>query len=414
MMKFRTWALGVGLGLGGLLATAAQAVEIEYWQYVQAGRVDAMTALIQQFEAANPGITVKQETFPYADYQTKVAAAVLAGQGPDVVQFYYGWLDTFRNGQLIQPLDATAFPEEMIKGKFFSIIDAMKRDGEYYGLPTAVRALALIYNKKHLAEAGYDHPPATLDELVEMAKATTKHDAAGNIESEGIGIGMAAQDHHLWREVLVRQFGGEPYLEDYTKVNYNDAAGLAALKWYMDLEMTHKVAQTGFMDEPQAAFKAGRATFLIDGTFRIPGLLTTEGLEFGVAELPSHNGIQSNFASYWANGIVAGTKGEELEAANKFLAFVTTPEAMKLWLEVAGELPADPALAMTPESLADPIWGPFLKGLDYAHTTLFWNELDQRQVMMDMVNTILLEGTDPAAALAAGAEKEQEIINDNM
>ena len=45
--------------------------------------------------------------------------------------------------------------------------------------------------------------------------------------------------------------------------------------------MKHKVAQTGFMDEPQAAFKAGRATFLIDGTFRIPGLLTTEGLEFG-------------------------------------------------------------------------------------------------------------------------------------
>ena len=69
---------------------------------------------------------------------------------------------------------------------------------------------------------------------------------------------------------------------------------------------------------------------------------------------------------------------------------------------------------MTPESLADPVWGPFLKGLDYAHTTLFWNELDQRQVMMDMVNTILLEGTDPAAALAAGAEKEQQIINDNM
>lgn len=414
MTTIRTWALGAALGLGTLAATAANAVEIRYWQYVQDGRVKAIDQLIEQFQAANPDITVVHETFPYADYQTKVAAAVLAGEGPEVVQFYYGWLDTFRNGELIQPLSQEAFPHAEIEKKFFPIVSAMQRDGEYYGLPTAVRALALIYNKKLLAEAGFTEPPKTLDELVEQSKAVTKTDASGNIEVEGIGIGMAAQDHHYWREVLVRQFGGEPYLDDYTKVTYNDEAGLAALKWYVDLEMTHKVAKTGFMDEPQAAFRAGKAAFLIDGTFRIPGLLTTEGLEFGVTELPEHNGVKANFASYWANGIVAGTEGEELEAANKFLAFITTPEAMALWLEVAGELPADPSLAMSEESLADPVWGPFLRGLEYAYVTQFWNEQDQRQVMIDMINSITLEGTDPAEALAAGAEREQEIIDDNM
>lgn len=416
MTTIKQAAFGAVAGLAGLMATGAWAVEIEYWQYVHAGRVDAMDQLIAQFEAENPDITVNHVTFPYADYQTKVAAATLAGEGPDVVQFYYGWLDTFRNGQLIQPISAEAFPHDEIEAKFFSIVTAMERDGEYYGLPTAVRALALIYNKGHLRDAGLDPdtPPTTWDELIEMAKATTRYDANGNIESEGIAIGMAAQDHHLWREVLVRQFGGEPYLDDYHTVNYNSEAGLQAIEFYTGLETEHRIAQTGFMDEPQAAFKGNRATFLIDGTFRIPSLLTTEGLEFGVAELPSMNGIQSNFASYWANGIGSGTSGEELEAAHKFLEFVTRPEAMELWLEVAGELPADPSLAMTEESLADPIWGPFLAGLDYAHTTLFFNEGDQRQVMIDMVNEIVLNGVSPADALAAGAEAEQEIINDNM
>ena len=45
----------------------AQAVEIEYWQYTYGSRVEAIDKLIESFEAANPGITVKHTHFPYAD-----------------------------------------------------------------------------------------------------------------------------------------------------------------------------------------------------------------------------------------------------------------------------------------------------------------------------------------------------------
>jgi len=57
----------------------------------------------------------------------------------------------------------------------------MKHDGQYYALPTAVRTLALFYNKKLFREAGLDpaKPPKTLDELVDAAKKTVKRDAAG-------------------------------------------------------------------------------------------------------------------------------------------------------------------------------------------------------------------------------------------
>src|SRR3546814_12074628 len=101
-----------------------------------------MDELIEKFEAANPDITVKHTTFPYSDYQTKVAAAITAGVGPDVVQLSYGWLDTFVQGQLIQPLPADAFPHDQIEKDFFPIVAAMKRGDDYYGLPPAVRSLA--------------------------------------------------------------------------------------------------------------------------------------------------------------------------------------------------------------------------------------------------------------------------------
>jgi multiple sugar transport system substrate-binding protein len=400
---------GLAAGISFMAMGAAQAVEIEYWQYVFDSRVQAMAQLIAKFEAANPDITVKQTTFPYADYQTRVVAAKVAGQGPDVVQLFYGWTDQFVNGGLIKPLDPAVFPHAEIESDFFPIVSAMKRGDDYYGLPTAVRSLALFYNKAIFAEAGIE-PPTNLEEFLAAAEATTKRDGSGNITTAGITMDMAGQDHHWWREVLVRQNGGEPY-DAEGNVAYNDAAGAAALKFYTDLQTEKKVGLVGFMDEGQAAFRAGMAAMTIDGTFRL-GAFAGNPFEWGVVELPADaNGLRSNYSSYFANAIGATSEGEELVAAQKFLQYISSPEAMQIWLEVVGELPARRDVALTDTNLADPIRGPFLKGLEYAHTTKFYDEAAQRQTSIDMVNRVLLEGQSIEDALKQAAEAEQAIID---
>jgi multiple sugar transport system substrate-binding protein len=400
---------GLAAGISFMAMGAAQAVEIEYWQYVFDSRVQAMDQLIAKFEAANPDITVKQTTFPYADYQTRVVAAKVAGQGPDVVQLFYGWTDQFVNGGLIKPLDPAVFPHAEIESDFFPIVSAMKRGDDYYGLPTAVRSLALFYNKAIFAEAGIE-PPTNLEEFLAAAEATTKRDGSGNITTAGITMDMAGQDHHWWREVLVRQNGGEPY-DAEGNVAYNDAAGAAALKFYTDLQTEKKVGLVGFMDEGQAAFRAGMAAMTIDGTFRL-GAFAGNPFEWGVVELPADaNGLRSNYSSYFANAIGATSEGEELVAAQKFLQYISSPEAMQIWLEVVGELPARRDVALTDTNLADPIRGPFLKGLEYAHTTKFYDEAAQRQTSIDMVNRVLLEGQSIEDALKQAAEAEQAIID---
>ncbi|MDZ4134342.1 MAG: extracellular solute-binding protein, partial [Paracoccaceae bacterium] len=222
MKAIKTFALCASASLAALVAAApARAVEIEYWQYIFDARIKAMDTLIANFQAANPDITVKQSTFPYADYRTKVAAAIPAGEGPDVVQLFYGWLNDYVQADLIQPLPADVFPVERIEAEFFPMVQAMKIDGKYMALPTAVRSLALFYNKKLFAEAGVTAPPATLDELVSIAQKITKKDGAGNITTEGFTSGMTAQDHQWFREVLTRQFGAVPYSDDYKTVTYN-------------------------------------------------------------------------------------------------------------------------------------------------------------------------------------------------
>ncbi len=409
-----------GLALAGLTSSAAlfagtaNAVEIEYWQYYFDARVDAMEILIENFEAANPDITVTMTHFPYDSYRTKVAAAIPAGEGPDVVQLFYGWLTDYVDAELIQPLPMETFPVERIDEEFFPMVQAMKEGDQYWALPTAVRSLALFYNTRLFEEAGIEGPPETLEELMDTARALTKRDGAGNLTTVGLTAGMTAQDHHWWREVLVRQFGGDPYTNDYRTVNYNDEAGVAALEFYTDMFAgDDAITSNGFMDEPQAAFKAGLAGMHIDGSFRIGSLADIRGLEWSVAELPAgQDGVESNYSSYWVNAITSKAEGEKYDAAVLFMEYLVSDEAMQIWLDTVGELPAKPSVGLTDSNANDDVYGPFIRGLEYAQTTKFADESAQRQVLVEMVERVQLQGMDPAESLAIAAEAEQVILDE--
>jgi multiple sugar transport system substrate-binding protein len=408
-----------GFWLGAMLAallwtgTARAQVEIEYWQYTFAQRVAAIDELIKRFEAANPGIKVKHTHVPYDDFRVKIAAAVPAGQGPDVVQLFYGWLQDYLKAGLLQPLPASDFSAVEIEREFFPIVQQMKLDGKYYALPTAVRSLALFWNKSLFKEAGLDpnRPPATLDELVDYANKLTKRSPNGDLLQEGLTIDMGGQDHHWLREVLIRQYGGVPYSADKKAVAYNTDAGVAATQWYIDLVSKQKVGQIGFLTDGVTAFRSGKAGMTIDGSFRLGALDNQKGLDYGVAELPARNNIKSNFASYWVNGITAKATGAKFDASVKFLKFLTTPEAMELWLTTVGELPARKSVAEKDANKNHVKYGPFIRGLSYSYATDFVNESAQRKVMMDMVDKVVLKNMPTKQAVAEAAGEEQKLLD---
>ena len=64
------------------------------------------------------------------------------------------------------------------------------------------------------AEAGLSGPPETLDEFVDYAKKLTKTDSDGNYLSVGFAVDTDGQDHHWWREVLIRLYGCLLYTSD--------------------------------------------------------------------------------------------------------------------------------------------------------------------------------------------------------
>ena len=88
-----------------------------------------------------------------------------------------------------------------------------------------------------------------------------------------------------------------------------------------------------------------KAAIHVDGSFRVGTISRNNNpdLNYGVTELPvGPNGEQHTFGSYWTHGITrrANDDPARLEAAVKFLQFITTPEAGTLWVNNVGELPA--------------------------------------------------------------------------
>lgn len=406
------------------LQVAAQndVIEIEYWQYNFEARVTAMDMLIEQFEAENPDIhVIHNSDIAYDNFRTEIATSSAAGVGPDVVTLFYGWIPAFVDAGYLVPLPEPFTPEYIEENFVPMVSGSASFEGEVWAVPTAVRSLALFYNIDLLAAAGYDHPPETLDEFVEMAQAATVYDgepSLDNIVTEGYAVEMAGQAHHWFREVLTRQFGGEPYTDDGRTVAWNSPEGCEAFRWLTQFEtdlMTGTSEGIGGTADANSAFVAGLEALHIDGSFRLAAARNNPDLNFGIAELPAGpNGERYTYGSYWTHGITrrAAADPAREEAAARFLEFITSPAAGELWVQEVGELPAQSAALENPELTEDPILGPFITGLGYSYATFFIDESVQRQVFIDAFDLVRLSGMDVCDALNEVAPIEQELIDD--
>jgi multiple sugar transport system substrate-binding protein len=154
---------------------------------------------------------------------------------------------------------------------------------------------------------------------------------------------------------------------------------------------------------------------MVDGSFRLGTIASSApDLNFGVTELPEYNGVKSTFGSYWTHGITkkAADDPARMEAAIKFLQFITTPEAGSLWVDIVGELPAQLEAANNPDLLADEKLGAFAAGLPYAHSTFFVDESKDRQALIDAYDAVVLADADPAAELDFAVETVQELFDE--
>jgi raffinose/stachyose/melibiose transport system substrate-binding protein len=303
--------------------------------------------MIRRFEAQNPGVSIEFQTFKPTEYNTVLSAAMQAGKGPDIVHLRaYGALQPFARPEFLVPLDdkvpeLKTFPRQWLDGA------RSRADHRVYGVPFAVQALVVFYNKKLLRQAGVEAPAAgwTWDRFLGVLKALKEHGimplANGGKEGWTLEVAMG---------VLAPNFyGGTNFYDAVTRgqttfasPQFTAALGhLAEIRPYMPagfMGVSYTDMQQLFINEQAAAF--------IGGIWEL-GYFQSQNpsLEIGVAPAPVARAGDTPWISTFDDGNYGvNARTPHMAEALRFIRFTATREWGQAFTDQLKQISAVPGV----------------------------------------------------------------------
>lgn len=332
-----------GCGRGGDTAAATGAKPIDAFPatgtvnvWAAQGDADVLDKVIKPFKAANPDVTVKFTLIPNSDYYTKLQAAIAAGKGPDVAQFF-----PESQAQFLDPSILQAVPDGLVESSSFfkSLWDAGVVKGVAYTVPWYAYTYALVYRADLAKKAGVEAPTKWSD-MVPFFKALQ---GAGAVHALGADNGwdiFNGQDVAMY----AWQAGGS-LLSSGGKWTLDTPAMVDALKYNASF-FTSGAADTAtptFLDA-QPYFVSGKTATMITGPWVI-GQLDTAAKKTGwtashvaTAPLPAGASGSTSFSAGGTWGVLAGSKNSE--AAWKLIRYVSKPSTQIAQYQAYSSLPA--------------------------------------------------------------------------
>lgn len=319
-----------------------------------------MAKVKQQFEAANPDIKLDIEVVDWNLGKDKLATLVAANNAPDLANIATIWLPEYVDLDVVEPVDSYLSAE--MRDRFLPVtLHGAEYQDQLYGLPIAVSARALYYNKALLDAAGVQ-PPTNWQELVTVAKKCT--DPAKGVYGFGMQGSKVETDVYWYYFLWANQ--GEILSADGTQAIFNSPAGVEALQFTCDLVHKHKVTEpepTAYDREGlQEMFKAGKLAMTITGPWFWQMLQKdVPDLKYGIAPLPG-NKQQKTMAV--TDNLIMFKSCKDKQAAWKFVEFFYTPALRQEWAETFGMIPELKSVAGSDFIKQSTEWTTFLGLLD--------------------------------------------------
>lgn len=188
-----------------------------------------VTACFRQYEQQNPGLRIVHQQSAIADYLKSVMTARIGGTSPDIYNVYSLWSAQLADaGVLAQPPAAV---QSFIEQDYLpSTLDTVRVRGQSWGIPSEISTYMLVYNRKLLAQAGYDHPPATWAEVAEIAGKIARVNAQGNLTTVGYAFGPTVSNGVHPFEALLYSAGVSPFKPDLSGTNLTSPQAVALLE----------------------------------------------------------------------------------------------------------------------------------------------------------------------------------------
>jgi len=314
-----------------LFGFASSAVTIEFWHAMSSRYQEILQTLIDKFEAEYPDITVNA-TYQgsYSDLEAKIGAAVVAKELPTIAQVYENWATPISD--ILLPIG-----NFMTQAEQNNIIDGLVPSNTYNGVLTTVpfnKSIMVLYYRKDLVP----NPPTTWQEYLDMSKALTTDDADGDGYPDFCGTGFRPVNPELFLNFL-DQAGGSILNDDWTQVEINNAAGLAAGQFVEDIApysyITNEYMSNHFPQE-LAMFIDTSAGYYYNNLGCVDA-----GIEMGVARVPAGAVTQrsmiqgTNLAIFNTDYVTP----EQQSAAIDFVKFLIRDDNTVYWAEQSGYQP---------------------------------------------------------------------------
>jgi len=282
--------------------------KITFWHFwSEPYQRTVVDSLVKEFEKQEK-VEVEITELSWGDGKVKLLAAFNSNTAPDVLELGSDWVSQFSSAGVLSDISHHV---EMSKYLDFAQEPCRWENG-IYALPWIVDTRVLFVNMDLLKANGFENPPTTYAEMLEMSKVINKGDI--------YGFGINGSDkHRLYKKVLsfIWSEGGNIY--DGKNFQFDSPQVIAGVQKYKDL------AQYGIVDtqkELDNYFAKGRLAFWISGSWLLKTVNEFAKVkDMQLVRIPdfSNNGVSFAGGEY----LSISKKSENQELALKLVKFLT-------------------------------------------------------------------------------------------
>lgn len=221
-----------------MTVNAAANMEITFWTHEDPNRTEIENRYIEEFEQANPGVTIKRVTSASGKIQELILTAFAANQGPDIFNMSIEDEYAYIVNERLDPVDfeAAGYPsiQAIYDAYIPGVLDPATYKGKLYGLPLELTNWCIYVNKKIFRDAGLDPEkdyPKTWEEMVEVSDKIAVRE--GEILKRR-GFDFRYPYYLVSTVPMVEQLGGKLISDDGKTAIINDEAWIKFLKFMQE------------------------------------------------------------------------------------------------------------------------------------------------------------------------------------
>lgn len=378
---------------------------IQWWEpELPAG---SFRAIMDDFEAQNPGIKVKLISGPYSNTRDQIVTGAAAGTLSDVVGLDGAWVNDLAKQEAIAPLDELMASTNFDAKQVAAII---KLNNKSYMFPVASFVYPIFINLDMFKAAGLEKLPSTRTEFVEAAKKLT--DPAKNQYGWVLPLSLQTPNG-IQNDVMSWVWASGGSMMKDGKPDLTNDNVIAALKYIESMYKEGLISPGSFAKQEQdkvEEFVNGRIGMMVDTLAHINMIRERNpNLKFAISALPAADGYDGRRGlPYAAWGIGISEKSEHKAEAWKLVSYLMSADVNSKLVSIAHAFPGN--VNAKPDFVAsDELFG---KGFEIFQSGFLANEFvglpvaEELMRMFDEELQLMLDGKQTAEEAAAKAQEK--------